>query len=160
MCHNHSSFPFCIFSYKTTKSASAMPYSIADTPSYQLLLVYNFIYLFTIIIYDKLLSYQFCQILCGIFYTEQTAVDQDITMIDVPRLISGIIRNHAPHQLLRSSYELHRFPVPSNSHNSQHDPEALTEYLPKDRNLIKMGSTPSFLILPDRLSPSSFEGLS
>ena len=30
-----------------------MPYSIADTPSYQLLLVYNFIYLFTIIIYDK-----------------------------------------------------------------------------------------------------------
>lgn len=31
-----------------------MPYSIADTPSYQLLLVYNFIYLFTIIIYDKL----------------------------------------------------------------------------------------------------------
>ena len=68
-----------------------MPYSIADTPSYQLLLVYNFIYLFTIIIYDKLLSYQFCQILCGIFYTEQTAVDQDITMIDVPRLISGII---------------------------------------------------------------------
>ena len=68
-----------------------MPYSIADTPSYQLLVVYNFIYLFTIIIYDKLLSYQFCQILCGIFYTEQTAVDQDITMIDVPRLISGII---------------------------------------------------------------------
>lgn len=32
-----------------------MPYSIADTPSYQLLLVYNFIYLFTIIIYDNLL---------------------------------------------------------------------------------------------------------
>jgi hypothetical protein len=32
-----------------------MPYSIADTPSYQLLLVYNFIYLFTIIIYDKFL---------------------------------------------------------------------------------------------------------
>ena len=46
---------FSIFPYKTTKSASAMPYSIADTPSYQLLLVYNFIYLFTIIIYDKFL---------------------------------------------------------------------------------------------------------
>ena len=136
-----------------------MPYSIADTPSYQLLLVYNFIYLFTIIIYDKLLSYQFCQILCGIFYTEQTAVDQDITMIDVPRLISGIIHVIGITRLI-NCYELHRFPVPSNSHNSQHDPEALTEYLPKDRNLIKMGSTPSFLILPDRLSPSSFEGLS
>ena len=82
-----------------------MPYDITDTPSYQLLLVYNSIYLFTIIIYDKfllnfnyiqsllitdkLLTYQFCQILCSTFYTEQTAVDQDITMIDVSRLISA-----------------------------------------------------------------------
>lgn len=32
-----------------------MPYGITDTPSYQLLLVYNFVYLFTIIIYDNLL---------------------------------------------------------------------------------------------------------
>lgn len=32
-----------------------MPYDITDTPSYQLLLVYNFVYLFTIIIYDNLL---------------------------------------------------------------------------------------------------------